>query len=216
MNRIHCKMGHNKERNKTDLQHSSSQTEGTVLTKFWFGFILISLWEFITQTVKIQFWEFSSPSVGLHLLRILPSVSTSSAFSLSVAVSVGHGKFIYNARQRLLATWDFLWGFHTHICRAHQASRAIPWLYCTHSSQSCSALAHLKYKKRLPVPNPALRWRGYWCCVCISLPLNHEGYRDICNDSRISTLLYLCYCCFSVLSALPTSQHHIFLTCLHW
>lgn len=99
----------------------------------------------------------------------------------------------------------------THICRAHQAPRAIPWLYCTRSSQSWSALAHLKYKNPLPIPNPALRWRGYWCCVCISLSLNHEGYRVICNHSRISTLLYLCYWCFSIASALPTTQHHIFL-----
>lgn len=55
MNRIHCKKGHDKERNKTDLPHSGSKTEGTVLIKFWVGFILISLWEFITETVIYSF-----------------------------------------------------------------------------------------------------------------------------------------------------------------
>lgn len=52
MKRIHCKKGHNKERNKTDLPRSYSKMEATVLNKVWFGFILIDLWEFITQTVR--------------------------------------------------------------------------------------------------------------------------------------------------------------------
>lgn len=70
----------------------------------------------------------------------------------------------------------FCWVFHTHICRAHQASRAVPWLYCAHSSQSWPALAHLMYKILLPVPNPVFQQRIYQYCICISLPVNHEGY----------------------------------------
>ena len=73
----------------------------------------------------------------------------------------------------------FCWVFHTHICRAHQASRAVPWLYCTHGSQSWPALAHLTYKILLPVPNSALWQRGSQYCVCVSPSVNHEGYRRI-------------------------------------
>lgn len=111
----------------------------------------------------------------------------------------------------------FCWVFHTHICRAHQASRAVPWLYCTHSSQSWTALAVLMYKILLPVPSPALRQRGFQYCVCISLPVNHEGYRRISVTTAESQPFCTCAAAASCTStALPTSQHTIFLTCPHY
>lgn len=107
----------------------------------------------------------------------------------------------------------FCWVFHTHICRAHQAPRAVPWLYYAHGSQSWPALAHLMYTIFLPVPNPAPQQWDLQYCVCISLPVNHAGTEDTCIDSRISTLLYSrCCCCFCMSTALPISQHPIFLT----
>lgn len=107
--------------------------------------------------------------------------------------------------------------YFTHICRAHQASRAVPWLYCAHSSQSWPAIAHLMYKILLPVPNPVFQQRGYQYCICISLPVNHEGYTrtSVMTENRISIFFHSWCCCFSTSAALPTYQHPIFLPCPH-